>query len=227
MKIIAALLAAATFASAQQIPLPKPLPQNYRTTLENDDLLVMHVHYGPREFIPMHDHSAYPTVYIYLNDSGPIKIKHDGPDEEIAIRPPTHLGAFRVAPGVAERHSVTSQSDTASDFLRVELKRIPPDAIKDVFRGELPAQPPTGTHTEFQNDALRIARTVCEATEPCSVPKVSARSLLIVMRDQTVASERGPVILSAGNVHWLPANTSLGWEFKPGAQILQVVLLYP
>jgi hypothetical protein len=37
------------------------LPDNYKTIFENQDLLVMHVHYGAHEFVPMHDHSAYPN----------------------------------------------------------------------------------------------------------------------------------------------------------------------
>ena len=40
------------------------LPPNYQTTFENSDIIVMHVHYGAHEFVPMHDHSAYPTVYV-------------------------------------------------------------------------------------------------------------------------------------------------------------------
>ena len=62
-----------------QAPSAK-LPPNYKTTLDNPDVIVMKVHYGPHEFVPMHDHTAFPTVYVYLNDSGEVEIKHEGPN---------------------------------------------------------------------------------------------------------------------------------------------------
>ena len=127
------------------------LPPNYKTTLDNPDVIVMKVHYGPHEFVPMHDHTAYPTVYVYLNDSGEVEIKHEGPNG-VMRRPPTHTGAFRVAPGAKERHSITNLGDTPSDFLRIELKRIQAGDLRKVFRGDAPTQPlAAGTRVEFQD----------------------------------------------------------------------------
>ena len=117
----------------------------------------MRVHYGPHEFVPMHDHSAYPTVYVYLNDSGEVRIDHEPPNAFSVTRPPTHTGAFRIAPGMKERHSITNLSDLPSDFLRVELKSIPPTAIKQVFRGEAPtplSRP--ARYIEFQDYAIEV-----------------------------------------------------------------------
>ena len=149
-----------------------PLPKNYKTTLENSDVLVMRVHYGAREFVPMHDHSAYPTVYVYLNDSGEVEIRHEG-DEPAVKRPPTHAGAFRVAPGVAERHSVTNLGDVPSEFLRVELKKA---TVPTMFRGSPPAMPlVAGTRVEFQDAALRVERTVCAEKGVCVSPAAGAR----------------------------------------------------
>src|SRR5271154_2724890 len=124
--VFIALTAALSSVTLSAQTSPAPLPPNYKTTFQNADVLVMRVHYGAHEFVPMHDHSAYPTLYVYLNDSGEVEIKHEGPDGFTVTRPPTHTGASRISPGMAERHSVTSHSDTASDFLRVELKHIPP-----------------------------------------------------------------------------------------------------
>jgi len=117
------------------------LPKNYKTILNNHDLLVMRVHYGPHEFVPMHDHSAYPTVFVYLNDSGPVRIDHEPPASFSVTRLPTHTGAFRIAPGMTERHSITNLSDEPSDFLRVEFKTILPTDLKQVTRGEVPSSP--------------------------------------------------------------------------------------
>jgi hypothetical protein len=92
----ALLLFGPCFASVDAQTTSKPLPSNYKTIFENPDMLAMHVHYAPREFVPMHDRSAYPTVYVYLNNSGEVAIVHEAPDDFRVVRPPTHTGAFRI-----------------------------------------------------------------------------------------------------------------------------------
>jgi hypothetical protein len=224
--VFTALIATLSSVTLSAQTSPAPLPPNYKTTFENPDILVMHVHYGAHEFVPMHDHSAYPTLYVYLNDSGEVEIKHEGPSGFTVMRPPTHTGAFRISPGMAERHSVTSHSDTASDFLRVELKRIPPSDLKQVFRGEAPASPLPGTHTEFQDAALHIERVVCPADKPCTLPPGSARSLLIAIAPMQARTATGTHDLKAGDVLWLSADEATG-PLSAGAQCLRVSLLYP
>jgi hypothetical protein len=201
-----------------------PLPKNYKTTLENSDLLVMRVHYGAREFVPMHDHSAYPTVYVYLNDSGEIEIRHEGPTA-VVRRPPTHTGAFRVAPGMAERHSVTNLGEVPSDFLRVELKRPVGDGLKKMFRGDAPAQPlVAGTRVEFQDAAIRVERAICSEKAVCVFPAAGARSLLIAVTASRVEVRGAEHWLKAGDVMWL-ANGAEAPHLGAGAQCLRVVLL--
>ena len=202
------------------------LPPNYKTTFENPDILVMHVHYGAHEFVPMHDHSAYPTLYVYLNNSGEVEIKHEAPNDFAVMRPPTHTGAFRISPGMAERHSVTSHSDTDSDFLRVEFKTIPPSDLKQVFRGEAPAQRTPGTRTEFQDPALRVERIVCPADKLCSLSPQSARSLLVAVAPMRVRTAAGQRDLKAGDVVWFAPDEAAA-TLSAGAQCLRVSLLYP
>ena len=203
-----------------------PLPANYQTILSNPDLLVMRVHYGPHEFVAMHDHTAYPTVYVYLNDSGELDIKHEGEDGFTAHRPPTHTGAFRLAPGMSERHSVTNLSDKPSDFLRVELKRIPPTGITKVVRGEAAASPSPGLHTDYENSALRVERIVCPPESACLLPPASARSLLVAVAPIAINSAEGKQPLQPGEVLWLPS-ASAPLRLGPGAQALRISLLYP
>ena len=224
--VFAAMIAA--FSSGPlsgQTPSTK-LPPNYKTTLDNPDIIVMKVHYGPHEFVPMHDHTAYPTVYVYLNDSGEVEIKHEGPGT--LRRPPTHTGAFRVAPGAKERHSVTNLGDTPSDFLRIELKRIAPDDLKKVFRGDAPAQPiAAGNRVEFQDPAIRVERTVCPATATCALPHVGARSLLVAVHATHLEMNGADHPLRAGDVLWLRANPPTPPRLSAGAECLRIVLLYP
>ena len=150
-------------ASASAQAVIATLPGNYKTIFGNPDVLVRHVHYGAHEFVPMHDHSAYPTVYVYLNNSGEVEITHEGPKAFNVVRPPTHTGAFRISPSVVERHSVTNLSDITSDFLRIELRRIPPSDLKKAFRGDVPSPLSPGKHTGIRDTALEINRIVCPA----------------------------------------------------------------
>lgn len=195
-------LSFAVSATAQQ----GNLPSNYKTTFENADVLVMRVHYGPHEFVPMHDHTAYPTLYVYLNDSGPVKIIHEKPDNLILTRPPTRTGAFRLAPGAIERHSVQSLSDTPSDFLRIELKRIPPHDIKTAqhFTVSEPLKP--GVHSEFQDPALEVDRIVCVADQDCTIPSSNQRSLLVAINNSGIVTGAGEKKLNSGDVEWLEPN---------------------
>ena len=194
-------VAALVFTAAALAQTTAPLPANYQTILDNRDVLVMRVHYGPHEFVPMHDHSAYPTVFVYLNNAGPVRIDHAPPVNLSVTRPPTHTGAFRIAPGMTERHSITNLSDTPSDFLRVELKSIPPDAIKQVFRGDAP-EPPyhSATETLYSNPALRIDRILCVAAEKCTDGIEKAPSIAVIIPLKPASEpKQNPVI-------WLPAN---------------------
>jgi quercetin dioxygenase-like cupin family protein len=217
-----ALLTTTALAQTSQ-----PLPHNYQTILDNSDVLVMRVHYGPHEFVPMHDHSAYPTVYIYLNDSGEVRIDHEPPNAFSVTRPPTHTGAFRIAPGMTERHSITNLSDTPSDFLRVELKTVPSPDLKQVTRGEVPSPLIPGTHIEFQNTALEIDRIVCPPTIGCEATPLPARSLLVPLTDLKFQTSSGTQNLKPGEVAWLPANAKKPIQLNPASQALRISLLYP
>ena len=59
---VLAVMAAATvrYAQAAGQNSPAGLPPNYNVIFENGAVEVIHVHYGPHEKVPMHDHSANP-----------------------------------------------------------------------------------------------------------------------------------------------------------------------
>jgi len=176
-----------------------PLPRNYKPILDNADVLVQRVHYGAHEFVPMHDHPAVTTVYVYLNNSGIVDIAHEG--GSTLHRPPTHTGAFRVSPGAFERHSVQNTSDLPSDFLRIELKHVPIKSLPAEFRGQAPKEPyHSATETLYDNPALRIERILCVAVEKCVGEGEASPSVLVVIPlNSTSEPKQNPVI-------WLPAN---------------------
>jgi len=198
------------------------LPPNYKTIFENPDVLVMHVHYAAHEFVPMHDHPAIATLYVYLNDAGEVDIIHEGSNAVTAHRPPTHTGAFRIAPGLAERHSVQSNSDTDSDFLRVEFKHIAladlPEAGKHVAA---PITSTPGTQTDFENADLRIDRITCSTEKPCSPAPSPQRSLLIFLNAMYTVRGSQSTPRSA-EVLWLPPGINSTLALSPGSLYLRV-----
>jgi hypothetical protein len=191
------LLSAALSLTAQQNP--SPLPPNYTTILTNDTFKVIRVHYGPHEKVPVHDHPAIPTVFVYLNNSGPINIIHDEPEPLTITRPPTHLGAFRVGPGLIERHSIDNLSDLPSDFLRVELPHLE-DKITE-FRGPAPTNLTTNIDaTEFSSPHLSILRVLCVDHAPCTVPPQSSPSVLVAFSDTSLIQSGHTTKIELGTV---------------------------
>lgn len=204
---LAALLATSTARS--QDPL-KLLPTNYKLIFDNPEVTVIRAHYGPHEKLPVHDHTSFSTVFVYLNASGPVRIDHAevGEDPHSVTRPPTTLGSYRIAPAVAERHSIENLSDTPSDFLRIELKHVSLD-LKDPYRGKAPQSLAVDSdNTEFTAPDLEVERIVCADLGPCRVKPAPAQSLLVE--------------LPSGAVRWLPPSTPAS---IPGAAHLLRVLL--
>ena len=178
-------------------------PKNYHVTFENAWVDVIRVHYGPDEQVGVHDHSAYPTVYVYLNDAGPVQFDHDGTPTSRLTRPPTHAGAFRVSPGQAERHSVDNVSDTSSDFLRVELKKVPLRSGLKEFRGEAPKGEVRAMDAiEFTSPQVSMERIVCVGSGACEAKGAAVPSLLIALR---AVETKGPTAsrMQVGDVRWV------------------------
>ena len=208
--------------------LTQTLPPNYTTILENQTFRIIKVHYGPHEIVPVHDHPDTPTVYVYLNNSGPVRITHEEKDgtQSTLVRPPTHTGAFRVSPGMLERHSIENLSDLPSDFLRVELLGSRPGdkALafpSPDFRGPAPTDLTHNlTTTEFSSPKLTITRILCIDPTPCKTPPASASSVIVAFSNTTLTIAGKPTPLDANNALAIPANQP--FAIAAPANILQI-----
>jgi hypothetical protein len=213
----------------------KVAPGAYKLQFENDWVKVVRVHYGPREKIPEHDHPAAATVFVYLNDSGPVRLYHVGEHPFENVRPPTRAGGFRLAQAAAERHQVENLSEIPSDFLRVELKTEPVDAKS--FDGRFPPEstPVTGSFQKvtFENGQVRITRVANAAGQSCDLasPGPDTPSLLIALAPIHAAITRkdGSLIgvdMQHGQTQWLAPNEKARLENAGGvpAQILRIEL---
>ncbi|MBB5059563.1 hypothetical protein HDF16_004289 [Granulicella aggregans] len=224
-------LAAMAVPVGLQAQDPLTLPgKNYRVVLENSDVVVVRAHYGPHEKIPVHDHTSFSTVFVYLSDSGPVRINHEeeGSKEAPVTRPPTVKGAYRVAPGIAERHSIENLGELSSDFLRVELKRVSLQ-VKEPFRGKAPQSLSADSDVvEFSDPQVQVERIVCVEAEACAVKPVGGPSLLVAFTTFEMSSGRTHknVPVYAGAVRWVPEGevTSVKGSGAEAAHLLRIVL---
>ncbi len=205
----------------------KALPRNYQLAFENELVQVIRVRYGPHEKLPVHDHSRYPTVYVYLTDSAPVRFSHVEEKPFTIIRPPVKAGGFRVSPGRIERHTVENLGDTPSEFLRVELKRFPLGIQNFAYRGYKPFDlSHTAVKTEFSDQRLTIERIVCAGRNASELIEPGNPSLLVAFSPMLVRSS-GNVQLPKGDVYWLSSKQAAKVETtgRSTAHALRIVFL--
>jgi hypothetical protein len=206
-RLLPALALTAAMSASAQNPL-ETLPNNYKLDMENQWVRVIRVHYAPHEKVPVHDHAEGPVVYVYLSDGGPVRFQHFTPREVLAIRPATKQGGFRMHHALVERHSVENTSDIPSDFLRVELKALSSTSqIPDVK-----VDPPTLSvgenleEVEFEDENLRVVRSVCAAHKACIARKVLSPALEIAFTPVALtrnAARLARITSQAGQVRWI------------------------
>jgi quercetin dioxygenase-like cupin family protein len=207
----AALLFLLLFAEGParaQDPL-QTLPKNYRLVFENGYVRVIRVSYASLEKLPVHDHPAKPTVYVYLNDSGPVRFSHVEQNPFSLVRPAEKTGTFRYSPGRLEKHEVENLGHVPSEFLRVELTRLPlgyqssPFRSPKVFDGTH-----SGVRTDLEKPSLKIQRVVAAAGEATEVKAIAAGALLVAFAPTAVQSiDRGGELhqMQCGEVLWIEA----------------------
>jgi quercetin dioxygenase-like cupin family protein len=206
------------------------LSKNYQTLLDNEQVQVVRVHYDPHEELAEHDHSHYPTVYVYLSNSGPVRFMHDEAHAFALTRRPVRTGWFRVSPGRIEKHTVANLGPVASDFLRVECKQIALGQIRSGFRyTESPDLTKTSATTNYSSAEMVIRRYVVVPGGRESVAAEAQPELLIAFAPAMVR-EGGEAArtMAAGSVLWVSANTPFEMQAAgtgAAAHVLTVRLL--
>jgi hypothetical protein len=121
-------------------------------------------------------------------------------------------------------------SDKPSDYLRVELKKVPLGALKHEFRGSAPETLVQGTRVEFEDPALRIERVVCDAGATCALAAESSPSVLVTFSPAELMERRRPKVFPEdSSTLWLKAaeNVSVRATSNAPAHLLRIVLLTP
>ena len=203
-------------------------PGNYKTVLNNHTVDVIRVHYGPHEKLGPHDHSKFPTIYVYLSDSPSTRFAHDETPPFVLVRPATFKGAFRVSPGRLERHSVENLGGESSDFLRVELKNVKLGSALEPFRGHKPLNlDRTADTIEHAAREFQVERAICRE-QICALMTFQHPSLLIAfsplsIRQNTADSSATP--MKDGDVLWASSGSlSVLPETAMPAHLLRIIL---
>jgi hypothetical protein len=175
------------------------LPPNYQVQFENAWVKVTSVRYEPLQKLPAHAHTPTASAYVYLNDGPPVKFRHIGGHNQVATRPATKAGAFRVYRGLEEIHEVENTGDAPSEFLRVELKTavVEPAAFRGKF--ERPAAPSTQPLVQFDHPQLQVSRVWARPGEDIDITAGAEPAMLIAL-----GKGAGFAI---GEARWVPASS--------------------
>ncbi len=230
MRRLVLIFALAAFAAPMvkaQDPL-KAYPANYKLIFDNAEIAVVRVHYGPHERLGVHNHSNYPTVYVYLNDSGEVRFSHDETPPFVMTRPAVQAGSFRVSPGRVERHTVENLSDQPSEYLRIELKRLPLRGTLHPQRVGAPTTLTPGDTEEFQSSELTIHRIICQAGVTCAEGVSQNPILLVALAPSTITAlpALATTPLQPGAVLWQEPSQALNVRAatQTPAHLLQIEL---
>lgn len=212
---------------------PEPcagLPKNYKCEFENERVRVTRAHYAPHEIIESHEHPRLPTVYVYLNTSGPVRFTHTGDEKFTVVRPAVKAGGFRVSRPVIETHKVESLSAQPTDFLRIELKNLTVDAD---FRGRFPPEKnqtvKNSEKVSFENRQLRIVRVTCARHSACPLPVQTLPYLVVALTSSKLKTAVNSEVLSdlemkAGQTVWVASNNRFRLE-NPGNALVRFLLI--
>jgi hypothetical protein len=185
------------------------LPDAYRLQFENDWVKVVRVKYGAGARLPEHSHPAASLAFVYLTDADPVVFKHQGSSNRTVTRPAVKAGSYRLARGDSEVHSVETDSATASEFLRVELKTDPAGVRNFRRRVPVPPQRSSGSSTEveFSNAQVRISRITIAARDAVDIVTAeTAPALLLALTDASLTVARGSSMdlsLAVGQERWI------------------------
>jgi hypothetical protein len=152
-------------------------PKNYRMEFENEWVRVSRAMFFPGDKLPVHDHPANPTVFVYLTNGGSIRFTHIQPVFTVE-RQPVKAGAIRFHTGATETHVAEYLGKSATEYLRIELKTERPDRTRQHIRIAADDEKP------FENGQLRISRSQCPANQdgagsayPAAIVSMNDRSV--------------------------------------------------
>jgi hypothetical protein len=148
-------------------------PNNYKLEFENAAVRVSRVSYRPGDKLPVHDHPALPTIYVYTTDGGPIEFGHQ--EFKAIRRPAVKAGQIRFNRGNKETHTTEYLGDTPSEYVRIELKIEPLEKPRPDVRIRADNDKP------FENAQLRIERAECS---PCAA--LPHPAVVVTMEDRKV-----------------------------------------
>jgi len=180
---------------------------HYHLLFENAFVRATRVTYGPHETAPVHRHPSTPmTIYVYVTDGGAMRFRHVT-GEHVAgldiLRKPVQAGGIRFARGMPETHSVEYLGDTATEYVRIELRTDPAGRPARDVRLPPPQLDPTrsAATVQYENGQARIVRIVCASGERCPPSAHPANPAVVVTLS---GPQRGATVWSAESAAGAP-----------------------
>ncbi|MGH9667152.1 MAG: hypothetical protein ACRD9L_22235 [Bryobacteraceae bacterium] len=187
-------------------------PANYHREFDNGYVDVSRVTLRPGDMLPVHNHPAIPTVYVYLTGGGPIRFTHIQPSPYVLVRRPVRAGAIRFNRNAhTETHRVEYLGDTSSEYLRVSLKTVPGPRHRDA---RIAADDPT----PFEDAQVRIGRFTCAPHGTCDPP---GRPAVIVNLNTRTATWFDPAAGGARENRTSEAIHEIRIELKTGPALTE------
>ena len=163
-------------------------------------------------------------MYVYLNDSGPIRFTHSDWDHPLLVRPAVKAKSFRLSPTRFdnETHAVENPNDTPSDFLRIELRTEAPNRASLV--GRFPPEKFVRTkgidRQVFDNSQLRVTRLSPAEGRVLTVSAETGRPSLVIV---VAGGSSDKAAVRAGETFWLAPGRQKTFESSDAAVPLEVL----
>ena len=124
---------------------------------------------------------------------------------------------------------VENLGDQSSDFLRVELKKLPLQGTQKPVRGPVPDPLKAGGTDEFKSSELLIRRLVCDLGQPCNEPPAKGPMLLVAISSLKASLSGVPHAMKNGDVQWVstPGQLSIEAAASAPAHLLEIEWMGP
>lgn len=207
MSRVLSLLAALCLASPVWAQDPvKADPAHHKVVLENSDVRVLRITFGPHEKAPAHDHPA--SVAVFMTDVQNRVTPAGGKPNET---PRKRGGTVALAAG---KHTVENLGATPSEVVLVELKTPAGTGAWAGVKSDAVKLDPTRYKVEFENDRARVLRITYGPKEK-SVMHDHPATIVVFLTDANFtftapgATPPRPPTGKAGDVGWGEAETHL------------------
>ncbi len=189
---LALSLTAATVAAravdAQQDGLVA-YPNVYRVQFENDWVRLVRVTVPGNTTLAAHTHPEGYMIHLYLNDAEPIVFEHEGAPHTIT-RQAVKARSYRVGLATPETHAVVNSHPGSTDFMRIEFKATPAQALRRRFSAP-PIVNETSSTEEVASEVFKATRVTIASKQSTEIAAGANNTVLLIALTEGTVAEGG------------------------------------